>query len=480
MAVSSEMRKLQNKWRAGSAWPKRLEWIEIQGIRGWTGQKVEFQFPIVALVGENGSGKSTVLQAAASAYKASQKKEELYGSDFFPDTPFERIEAASIRFSFREGATSKERTVRKPTDRWRGNPERPERKVHNVDLRRIQPMGARVGYLKMLKAGVIEGEHSAFDVTKVSRFSEIMGKTYSNVGISTTSVHKARFVPVIQDNDSRYSGFHQGTGQITMAELMAVDFQQYSLVLIDEIETSLHPRAQRRLIRDLARIAREKEVQFILTTHSPYILEELPAEGRIYLMNEAGSRVVVTGVSPEFAMTKMDEEIHPECDIYVEDPRASALVSEMLIAFEKELLSRVKIVPYGSAQVGMALGLMASQNRFPRKSLVYLDADQAPSPGCVLLPGDDAPERVVFEGLAKENWPEISQRIGRGPSDTIDALNRAMSRDDHHDWVKEAANRLIVGSDTLWQAMCASWSTKCATPDDLKKVALPVQEILDS
>ena len=135
MTISSEMRKLQNKWRAGSAWPKRLEWIEILGIRGWTGQKVEFQFPIVALVGENGSGKSTVLQAAASAYKAPSKKEELFGSDFFPDTPFERIEGASIRFSFREGAVSQVKTVRKPTDRWRGNPERPERRIHNVDLR---------------------------------------------------------------------------------------------------------------------------------------------------------------------------------------------------------------------------------------------------------------------------------------------------------------------------------------------------------
>ena len=124
MAISSEMRKLQNKWRTGTAWPKRLEWLEISGIRGWIGQRVDFQFPIVAIVGENGSGKSTVLQAAASVYRAPTKKEELYGSDFFPDTPFERIERANIRFSFREGPNSQVRTIRKPSDRWRGNPER--------------------------------------------------------------------------------------------------------------------------------------------------------------------------------------------------------------------------------------------------------------------------------------------------------------------------------------------------------------------
>lgn len=332
----------------------------------------------------------------------------------------------------------------------------------------------------MLKSGVTEGEHAAFDPAKVSRFSEIMGRSYAGVGISTTSIHKTRFVPIIEDQSTRYSGFHQGTGQITMAEFLATDFQQYSLVLIDEIETSLHPRAQRRLIRDLARVAREREVQFIITTHSPYILEELPPECRIYLMNEAGSRTVVTGVSPEFAMTKMDEESHPECDIYVEDSRAATLVAESLIAFEKELLSRVKIIPFGSAQVGMALGLMVANNRFPRKSLVYLDGDQSPSTGYILIPGDDAPEIFIFDALSKASWPQIAQRVGRSPSDTIDALSRAMARDNHHDRVKEAADRLIIGSDILWQVMCASWATQCATLEQLSSLALPVQEILDA
>lgn len=151
MALSGEMRRLLNKWRTASGWPKRLEWLEIHGIRGWTGQRIDFQFPIVALVGENGSGKSTVLQSVAAVYRAPSKKEEHFASDFFPDTPFEKITGATIRFSYREGSQSQTKTVRKPSDRWRGNPQRPERRVEYVDLRRIQPVGARVGYAKLLR-----------------------------------------------------------------------------------------------------------------------------------------------------------------------------------------------------------------------------------------------------------------------------------------------------------------------------------------
>ena len=169
--------------------------------------------------------------------------------------PFERIEGATIRFSFREGQTSQTRAVRKPTDRWRGNPQRPERRVSYVDLSRIQPVGARVGYLKMLKSGVTEGIHTPFDDTRLGRFSHIMGKVYSSAGISFTSVDARRAVPVIQDGRGRYSGFHQGAGQISMAEPLAADLPQYGLVLIVEIETSLHPRAQRRLLHDISRIA---------------------------------------------------------------------------------------------------------------------------------------------------------------------------------------------------------------------------------
>jgi predicted ATPase len=477
MALSAEMRRLQNKWTAAAGWPRRLEWLEITGIRGWTGQRIDFQFPIVALVGENGSGKSTVLQAAAASYRTAPK--DRFASDFFPDTPFERVEGATIRYSYRQGPESQTKTVRKPTNRWRGNPDRPERSVQYIDLRRIQPVGARIGYARILKSGVAEGEFTAFDAPRLARLTQIVGKNYTGAGISVTDAGIDKPVPVLQFGGARYSGFHQGAGEIAAAELLAVDYPQYGIVLIDEVETSLHPRAQRRLMRDLARIAREKELQIILTTHSPYVLDELPPEARVYLLDGAGGKSAVVGVSPEFAMTRMDEEQHPECDLYMEDGRAATLVAEMLVRADRDLLSRSKLIPYGAASVGMALGIMANQNRFPRPSCVFLDGDQAPAPGCVVLPGDDAPERVVYEGLQELGWPLVAERIARGAAETIDALNGAMALGNHHDWVKFSGDRLTVGGDILWQALCSSWASNCATEEQISVVSQPVSDALD-
>ncbi len=460
MRHSNEIRRLAAKWSTGTGWPKRLEWLEINGLRGWTGQRFDLRFPIMAVVGENGVGKSSVLQSAAAIYKAPKKRIVRFASDFFPDTAWETIENASIRYSVLEGGRRTEASIRKPGERWRGNPERKERHVVYIDLSRIQPVPARVGYTKLVKSHHEEISATLFDKSRLERFSQIMGRKYDLAKMALTNVHDTRTVPVLIQQGKTYSGFHQGAGETTIAELLEADLPQYSIVLIDEIESSLHPRAQRRLVRDLAEKCRERELQVVLTTHSPYVLAELPPEARAHIMQIEHAREIIYGVSPEFAMTKMDDVSQPECDLYVEDERAQITLTEILVSHAPQLVERCQIIPYGAASVGRSLGQMIERNYFPRPSRVFLDGDQAQSPGCISLPGDDAPERVVFESLRLSNWSGISERVGRSFAAVSDACGRSMTTSNHHDWVNESANRLILRGDILWQAMCAEWAKR--------------------
>jgi predicted ATPase len=479
MALAREMRRLQAKWLTGTAWPKRLEWMELINLRGWTGHRIEFKFPIVAVVGENGSGKSTILQAAAASYKSPGKTKKMkFASDFFPDTPWDTITQATITYSVRQGSSSTVDSVRKPSNRWRGNPERPERTIYYIDLSRIQPLSARSGYLRLAKAAIKEGKSKIFDIEVVKRLSKIMGVSYESAKMASALIDAKRLVPVVNRNGTSYSGFHQGAGELTAAELLSVQFDKNSLVIIDEIESSLHPRAQRRLVRDLAEICREKEVQFILSTHSPYILAELPPEGRVLIVETDNGKSTVTGVSPEFAMSRMDEENHPECDVYVEDDVSAALVKELVIYEEADLTARIQIIPYGAASVGLSLGIMAQQNRFPRKSVVFLDGDQENSAGVRILPGEDTPENAVFESLRDQSWPEIAERLGRTQSQIIYALLKAITLSNHHDWIIKSAEPLFIGSAQLWQVMCASWVKNCSKPSDRAMVLDPIRDAL--
>ncbi|MFL1875070.1 ATP-dependent nuclease [Hansschlegelia beijingensis] len=479
------MRRLRAKWLTNTGWPKRLDYIELKGIRGWTGQRFNLDFPIMAIVGENGSGKSTILQCAASVYATSEQvtrsryatKSE-YASDFFPDTAWEKIRNASIAYSLREGMDRYTDSVRKPGERWRGNPERRSRAVEYIDLSRIVPISVRRGYARIAKPQFKEAASQEFDQYRLGRFSQIMGRQYDLAKMAATDADPERTVSVLTEKDISYSGFHSGAGETTIAEFLEADFPKYGLVLIDEVETSLHPRAQRRLVRDLAERCRERELQIVITTHSPYVLDELPLEARAYIIKRSGSaREIVYGVSSEFAMSKMDDVAHTECDLFVEDERAATLVTEILTYHRPNLVHRCRTVPYGAASVGRALGIMNSQNRWPRPTCVFLDADAEPAAGCTNLPGKGAPEIEVFGKIGQQEVSAVSTRTGRQFSDVADALAQATALDDHHEWVRYAASKLLLSSDTLWQAMCADWASSLH-PEEANKIITPIEDVL--
>ena len=476
MALSKEIRRLQQSWQNETAWPKRLDWVEIDNVRGWVGQRIRFPFPIVAIAGENGSGKSTIIQACAAAYQKYQSRGSVkqkgtrYASDFFPSTYWDRIENASIRYGYTEGGSSKEGSLRKHTERWQGNVERPIRPVQFLDLSRILPLGGRVGYTRLARSSHTESSAETFDEHRLARLSNILGHKYDQAKIAIADTDLDRPIPVLSRMQSEYSGYHQGQGETTIAELVQADLPKYCLVLIDEIESSLHPRAQRRLIRDLATMSREQQLQIILTTHSPYVLEELPKEARLQIFEQNGGRQAMIGVSPEFALSRMDEVHHPECELYVEDEVAKTLLMEMLSQRDPDLGSRMLISTYGAASVGYQLGQMVNGKRFPRPVGVFLDGDCSSAEGCCLLPGADAPERMVFEELSERNWSDLWTRLLRDTSLVSNSCNASLSLSDHHDWIREAAKKLMIGGSILWHTMCAEWVNKCLQESEFSRV----------
>ena len=73
-------------------------------------------------------------------------------------------------------------------------------------------------------------------------------------------------------------------------------------------------------------------------------MSELPYEARAYIVETEAGRNIVYGVSPEFAMTKMDDVPQYECDLYVEDKRAQALIVEILFAHAPSVVSRCRTI----------------------------------------------------------------------------------------------------------------------------------------
>lgn len=479
MALSDEVKRLFQKWDNNTGWHQRLEWLQIKGLRGWTGQRVDFNFPIVAIVGENGSGKSSILQAAASVYRSADPKKSRFSSEFFPDTAWDQSQGVEINASVKRGNVTETVSIRKPTNRWRGNPERPTREVVYLDLARLQPVSARVGYQRIANLGRAEAGSKTFENERIKRLSNIIGRTYTRAKMALSDIDPNREVPVLEVEGGQFSGFHQGAGELTVTELLKVDFPPNALVLIDEIETSLHPRVQRRILRDLATVARVNNLQVVITTHSPFVLEELPDRARIQIVRSGNERSILIGVSPEFAMTKMDERPHARCDVYVEDDRAKVLVEEVLAVRRPAFLSEISVAACGPASVGKSLGQMVASGRFTRPTVVFLDGDQDAAPGCLLLPGEGAPEKLIFPLVIGNNYYDLPDRLGRPYADVSAAVNLAVTVDDHHEWLDCVANAIKVPSETIWQTMVSEWALKSMTDAEANSIIDPIEAALE-
>jgi predicted ATPase len=64
----SEIQAQEEKVARGN-YPKYLRRLILKRVRGFSEREVTFDFPVTALVGPNGGGKTTILGAAALAYK---------------------------------------------------------------------------------------------------------------------------------------------------------------------------------------------------------------------------------------------------------------------------------------------------------------------------------------------------------------------------------------------------------------------------
>ncbi len=475
-----EITRIKDQFQGGQ-WPQFLERVEISGLRGWRGQVVQFKFPVVAIVGENGAGKSTVLKVAAAAYDK-VKEGGYFPSDFFLDTHWDTLAGIELGYQIKLGDQSHSFKIRKPSKRWSFPEKRYKRGIFWFDVARTLPLDATAGYAKVarLTAGEISTEALSDDFR--GKLSYILGREYQNARFASPDVNEKRQVGLLQREFGEISQFHQGAGEDTSLDLMRAlqEVPNNSLLIIDEVEASLHPRAQRRLINFLINLSRLRRIQVVVSTHSPYVLQELPPEARVLLLPTADGPSVVYGVSPEFALTKLDEMVHPEAFVYVEDRSAEVWIREIVARHPDgpTIMSRIKISPVGPANVVVMMGDLAAKGKLPQPGLGVLDGDQQLAAGCVCLPGGDAPERVVFQGLREQNWGDLHERFGIGAGDLHTYFEDAMLSPDFHRWPSLVGDRILKSATSVWETMATEWCRKCLTDDARDAVVNAITAVL--
>lgn len=296
-----------------------------------------------------------------------------------------------------------------------------------------------------------------------SEVSFILGRTYSNIEIITHRAFEVSGVTArLHTTGFSYSEAWAGSGEFAAVQLVTAieSASEKSLVLLDEPEVSLHPGAQRRLLDYLARKSKTKRLQIVFATHSPVLLEELPASAiKVLELHPISGRVVLRGQSSSSAeaFVALDHRFQRR-SVLVEDALAREIVLRALRTGGALLVDAVDVKPIGGGASMIRTRLIpsfAAENRLD--ALVLLDGDQRP-PSEVPDPKHVAPANLksaVEEALVISNVTGVVFANTGGATDAelrlilawIRSYVRYLPGMQPDQWLRTCMGEAIVGTD---------------------------------
>ena len=407
----SEIRDLATKVKRQD-FGSYLKRIRLMKARAFTDQTVEFEFPVTALIGTNGGGKSTILGAAAIAHKSIRL------ALFFPKSSIgdDSMSNWSIEYEIvdkKVNSTSQvKRSARFKNSKWVRD-DLINRDVLYFGIIRTVPAGERREFKKF---GTINypfsGLRSELSDTVAKQAAKILGKDVSK--FQQAAITASQMFYVGGDGNLTYSEFHFGAGESSVIRMVSAieAAPPNALVLIEEIENGLHPVATRRMVEYLIDAASRRSIQSIFTTHSEDALLPLSSEA---IWSSIDGAVRQGRISIE-ALRAITGRIDERMAIFVEDAFAKDWVEGVIRARMPERMDEIGVYPVNGESQAHSIHLSHRSNPAVSsrlKSICILDGDSGKdhdeTNGVIKLPGD-VPESVVFD-YVRNNIAHLAMQL---------------------------------------------------------------------
>jgi len=430
----------------------QLKKLVIEKFRALNNVEVEFGDYVTVVCGKNGTSKSSILGIAAQIFS--------FEKDYVKDDAlsFRQIAGGTFKSQYSEHF--------RISDKF----DIPGSMTVNIDLVDGYTDASATAKLELMSRGksprpVVRNNSTATEKSNKSRnfthpviflslkrLFPIADRDYKVIDFEYLDEHKQEFIGLTNELLNRSSSLATGTGgSISSAVAHGDNYDQESvsagednagqiilalmsfkklkdeygdykggLLLIDEADAGLFPTAQVNLLKMLDRECKSLNLQVVMTSHSPVLIEyafELSQKFRrkyktVYLSNTFGD----VQVMQDWSWSQISADINtktvatasgvslPSPNIYFEDKEAAD--------FFAALMNRQPIKKFTNPLPGITLGcsnyiqlIQKGIPEFAERSIVCLDADQATQVAgknfktVALLPGRLPPDQLIFEYL---------------------------------------------------------------------------------
>jgi len=433
----------------------QLKKLKIEKFRALNNVEIEFGDHITVVCGKNGTSKSSILGIAAQIFSFEKdyvKDESLsfqqiaggplksqYSEHFRISDKFDVPGSMTVNIELHDGYTDQAATAKlelMKRQSMRGNT-LPRPVVRNnstatgntsrnfthpvifLSLKRLFPIAARDYKIT---------DHEYLELHKLEFIrltNELLNRGSSHATGTDGTISSAVAHGENYDHESVSAG-EDNAGQIILALMsfrkLKDEYPDYKggLLLIDEADAGLFPTAQVNLLKMLDRECRKLNLQVVMTSHSPVLIEYAFEQSQkfrrkyktIYLSNTYGD----VQVMQDWSWAQISADINtktvatssgaslPSVNVYFEDKEAADFFAALI---NRQPVKKFT-VPMSDITLGCSNYLQLIQKRIPefaQRSIVCLDADQAPQvkgkkyKTVVLLPGALPPDQLIFEHL---------------------------------------------------------------------------------
>lgn len=454
----------------------RVKFFHLKGINNLD---IDFSGKqLTAILGVNGCGKSTILHALACLYRPlSNIGERNYFTRFFKKENQETWEGSKLSAYFTYNKVDIERLYEKARDRWTPRiTKRLQRDVIYVGINSCVP-DIEQATVTLSKYAMGPEEKVAQQEKIVLAARNIMNYPYENY--TKTTFRKKKYKQIAQKDALTYSSLAMGAGEQRLFLILEILYSlpPYSLLLIDELDLTLHTSALMNLLDEMVTIAKNKNLQIIFTTHREEVTQRTDINIRhIWNIAQNEKTFILNNTTPD-CLRRLTGKNKKTLEIYVEDDLAEYVARE--VVRKNELLPYTSFFRFGAIDNAfvIAAGLEMQKTNTENK-IIILDGDRYTTP-------ETRMERMkkIFSGteenikvrrkqalsiirqytLPENRQPEhfLWEKLKESNSEFAEFAREIIEKKDKHDYLKEVEQRSGEERTDFLKSLMTSLSHEC-------------------
>lgn len=333
------LEKLNKKIASNEYQYQFLQKIKTTNFRNFAkDSEIVIKSPITAIVGKNGTGKTTLLHLAGCSYASDLKGKSF--NQYIPESQKDHMpDDSKYGFAYlNNGETENNFVWYEKRHEWdrRGKNNRARRDLLFIGFTKtVANVSVFKNYFDITEKALNDRLNSigtdtiSLDNKIINKISEIVGKKYDSIE------RRCDKYSLLCENcygyiiDGQYSDFACGAGEISIIRMLDLIYNAplNTLIIIDEPEVAIHPSVQYKLLKIFMELALSKNMQFIFTTHSYFILKYLNPDSILLLKNNNDNKIISQNVNSSVAFQNISEQNIYKLEAFVEDSIAADILN---------------------------------------------------------------------------------------------------------------------------------------------------------